>query len=295
MKHTNPPKKLQDLNLMDRFLFSEVIESAEAYKIILEIILEREINFKGEPVAENEKRKELLGKIARLDVCAIGDDDRVYNAEVQKENQNNLHKRMRYYGALMTSKLLPEGTIDYNRLSDLCMRVIAGFDMGGEGKYRYTVRRMYEGYPDKEVYDGEVILYLNTKGKDSAGVSDELIAMLEYFEETTDDKALSSGYERIIRLNEIVSSIKASDEIGVKYMNAYEERMHDIQEAREQGEKRGRTESLAEGEKIGEARGEASGRAAERVVMAKMMKADNEPTEKIAKYTGLSREKIELL
>ena len=29
--------------------------------------------------------------------------------------------------------------------------------------------------------------------------------MLEYFEETTDDKALSSGYDRIIRLNEIVA------------------------------------------------------------------------------------------
>ena len=275
MKHTNPPKKLQDLNLMDRFLFSEVIESAEAYKIILEIILEREINFKGEPIAENEKRKELLGKIARLDVCAIGDDNRVYNAEVQKENENNMHKRMRYYGALMTSKLLPEGTIDYNKLSDLCMIVIAGFDMGGEGKYRYKVRRMYEGYPDKDVYDGEVILYLNTKGKDTEGVSDELIAMLEYFEETTDDKALSSGYESIIRLNEIVSSIKASDEIGVKYMNAYEERMHDIQEAREQGE--------------------AQGEASKALEMAKVMKADNEPTEKIAKYTGLSREKIELL
>ena len=275
MKHTNPPKKLQDLNLMDRFLFSELIESSEAYKIILEIILEREINFKGEPIAENEKRKELLGKIARLDVCAIGDDNRVYNAEVQKENENNMHKRMRYYGALMTSKLLPEGTIDYNRLSDLCMIVIAGFDMGGEGKYRYTVRRMYEGYPDKEVYDGEVILYLNTKGKDTAGVSNELIAMLEYFEETTDDKALSSGYERIIRLNEIVSSIKANDEIGVKYMNAYEERMHDIQEAREQGE--------------------AQGEASKALEMAKAMKVDNEPVEKIVKYTGLPKEKVELL
>ena len=275
MKHTNPPKKLQDLNLMDRFLFSELIESAEAYKLILEIILEREINFKGEPIAENEKRKELLGKIARLDVCAIGDDNRVYNAEVQKENENNMHKRMRYYGALMTSKLLPEGTIDYNRLSDLCMIVIAGFDMGGEGKYRYTVRRMYEGYPDKEVYDGEVILYLNTKGKDTAGVSNELIAILEYFEETTDDKALSSGYERIIRLNEIVSSIKANDEIGVKYMNAYEERMHDIQEAREQGE--------------------AQGEASKALEMAKAMKVDNEPVEKIVKYTGLPKEKVELL
>ena len=291
MKHTNPPKKLQDLNLMDRFLFSELIENAEAYKIILEIILEREINFKGEPVAENEKRKELLGKIARLDVCAIGDDDRVYNAEVQKENENNMHKRMRYYGALMTSKLLPEGTIDYNRLSDLCMIVIAGFDMGGEGKYRYTVRRMYEGYPDKEVYDGEVILYLNTKGKDTEGVSDELIAMLEYFEETTDDKALSSGYDRIIRLNEIVSSIKANDEIGVKYMNAYEERMHDIQEAREQGEKTGEERGRTEGLEAGIAQGEAS----KALEMAKAMKVDNEPVEKIVKYTGLPKEKVELL
>ena len=284
MKHTNPPKKLQDLNLMDRFLFSELIENAEAYKIILEIILEREINFKGEPVAENEKRKELLGKIARLDVCAIGDDDRVYNAEVQKENENNMHKRMRYYGALMTSKLLPEGTIDYNRLSDLCMIVIAGFDMGGEGKYRYTVRRMYEGYPDKEVYD-------NTKGKDLEGVSSELIAMLEYFEETTDDVELSSGYERIIRLNEIVSSIKANDEIGVKYMNAYEERMHDIQEAREQGEKTGEERGRTEGLEAGIAQGEAS----KALEMAKAMKVDNEPVEKIVKYTGLPKEKVELL
>ena len=291
MKHKNPPKKLQDLNLMDRFLFSELIESAEAYKLILEIILEREISFKGQPIAENEKRKELLGKIARLDVCAIGDDNRVYNAEVQKENQNNLHKRMRYYGTLMTSKLLPEGTIDYNRLSDLCMIVIAGFDMGGEGRYRYTARRMYEGYPDKEVYDGEEIIYLNTKGKDLEGVSSELIAMLEYFEETTDDVALSSGYERIIRLNEIVSSIKASDEIGVKYMNAYEERMHDIQEAREQGEKTGEERGRTEGLEAGIAQGEAS----KALEMAKAMKNENLDIETIAKISGLSKEKIELL
>ena len=98
MKHTNPPKRLQDLNLMDRFLFCEAIENAEAYKIILEIALDREINLIGEPIAENEKRKELLGKIARLDVCAIGDDDRVYNAEVQKR-----------YCAVKHQRFAPEG------------------------------------------------------------------------------------------------------------------------------------------------------------------------------------------
>ena len=93
MKYKRPPKRLQDLNLMDRFLFSEVIENAEAYKIILEIVLDKEFNFKEEPIAENEKRKELLGKIARLDICAIGDDDRIYNAEVQKENHAVKHQR----------------------------------------------------------------------------------------------------------------------------------------------------------------------------------------------------------
>ena len=94
---------------------------------------------------------------------------------------------------------------------------------------------------------------------------------------------MSSGYERIIRLNEIVASIKTSDEIGVKYMNAYEERMHDIQEAKEQGEEIGRSE------------GEASGRAERELEMAKAMKVDNEPVEKIVKYTGLPKEKVELL
>ncbi len=103
--------------------------------------------------------------------------------------------------------------------------------------------------------------------------------MLEYFEETTDDKALSSGYERIIRLNEIVSSIKANDEIGVKYMNAYEERMRDIQEAREQGEEIGRNEGIAE----------------DKLEMAKAMKIKKYPDDEIAELTGLSKEKIAML
>ena len=66
-------------------------------------------------------------------------------------------------------------------------------------------------------------------------------------------------------------------------MNAYEERILDIKEAREQGEERGRSE------------GEKSGRAAEKLEMAKAMKSDNEPVDKIAKYTGLSKAKIEML
>ena len=134
---------------------------------------------------------------------------------------------------------------------------------------------MYEGYPDKEVFDGEVIIYLNTQGRYPEEVSGELVAMLEYFEKTTEKVALSSGYERIGRLHEIVAEIKASDEIGVKYMNAYEERMHDIQEAREQGEAEGEASKARE--------------------MANALKEKGVAIDIIAETSGLSAEAIEKL
>ena len=54
-------------------------------------------------------------------------------------------------------------------------------------------------------------------------------------------------------------------------------------------------EGFEDGKAAGLAEGEASGRAAEKIEMAKAMKADNEPLEKITKYTGLSIEDIEKL
>ena len=54
-------------------------------------------------------------------------------------------------------------------------------------------------------------------------------------------------------------------------------------------------EGFEDGKAAGLAEGEASGRAAEKIEMAKAMKADNEPLEKITKYTGLSIEDIERL
>ena len=58
-------------------------------------------------------------------------------------------------------------------------------------------------------------------------------------------------------------------------MNAYEERIYDMQEAKEEGK--------TEGEAI------------KALEMAKAMKNDNKPVDEIAKYTGLSKEKIEML
>ena len=54
-------------------------------------------------------------------------------------------------------------------------------------------------------------------------------------------------------------------------------------------------EGFEDGKAAGLAEGEASGRAEREIEMARAMKADNEPLEKIAKYTGLSIEDIDRL
>ncbi len=78
-------------------------------------------------------------------------------------------------------------------------------------------------------------------------------------------------------------------------MNAYEERIYDMQEAKEEGKTEGFEQGRSEGLELGRSEGEASGRAAEKLDMARAMKGDNEPVEKIARYTGLPKEKIQML
>ena len=64
-----------------------------------------------------------------------------------------------------------------------------------------------------------------------------------------------------------------------------------IAEAKEEGLEQGRTEGIEQGR----TEGEASGRAEREIEMAKAMKSENEPVDKIIRYTGLSAEAIEKL
>lgn len=49
--------KLEELNLADRFLFSETMEDGEVYQAAVSILLENEIHLKDRPETEKEYRK----------------------------------------------------------------------------------------------------------------------------------------------------------------------------------------------------------------------------------------------
>lgn len=228
-------KELKDLNLLDRFLFAEAMEDPEIAACILEIILGKEIVLKHLPQTEKEHRKAAWSRQIRLDVWAMDEADTVYNTEVQKQNTRNLPHRSRLYQGMIDSKLLEPGIIDYNQLNDVYIIMIMPFDLFGKGLYRYTFRMMGAESEGLELEDGATCIFLNTRGTDPGGVSQELIELLRYFEHTSKEVAEQSTSEKIHRMQRKIETIKTNEEVGVKLMNAWEEKILERQEAFAEG------------------------------------------------------------
>lgn len=229
-------KQLRDLNLLDRFLFSEAMEDKEFAENILSIIMTDEIELK--------------------------------------------------YPALTDCNLLEPGEIDYNKLKDTKIITIAPFDLFGEGRYMYTFRPMCRENPKVILEDGTERIFLNTRGTDPENITPELEALLEFVETPTEEVADRSGSEKIQAMYRRISSIKSSEEMGVRYMQAWEEIELAKQDAREEAhnemkEELQRTKLEVADQKTFE--------------IAARLKKQGLSVEMIADGTGLSREEIEKL
>lgn len=246
-------KSLQDLTLLDRFLFAEVMEDPKTFENILSIILGEDISIKGRPQSEHENRTSPLKRQVRLDVWAEDETDAVYNVEAQKENTKNLPHRSRFYQALIDSKLLDPGEVDFSNMKDCYSIIIAPFDLFGRGLYQYTFQ-MTCAETGQPLEDGATRIFLNTHGKNSEDISPELKELLYYMEHTTEE--ISCSTSRLQEIKNHVNIVKSSEEIGVKYMQEWEEKILEKRKARAEGLAEGRAEGLAEGRAEGLAEGD---------------------------------------
>ena len=226
-------KSLQDLTLLDRFLFAEVMEDPKTFENILSIILGEDISIKGRPQSEHENRTSPLKRQVRLDVWAEDETDAVYNVEAQKENTKNLPHRSRFYQALIDSKLLDPGEVDFSNMKDCYSIIIAPFDLFGRGLYQYTFQ-MTCAETGQPLEDGATRIFLNTHGKNSEDISPELKELLYYMEHTTEE--ISCSTSRLQEIKNHVNIVKSSEEIGVKYMQEWEEKILEKRKARAEGE-----------------------------------------------------------
>ena len=93
--------------------------------------------------------------------------------------------------------------------------------------------------------DGAIRIFLNTHGKNPEEISPELKELLYYMEHTTEESPCSTS--RLQEIRNHVNVVKSSEEIGVKYMQEWEEKILEKRKARAEGLAEGRVEGLAEG------------------------------------------------
>ena len=230
-------RSLQDLNLVDRFLFDETMEVPGMYQIMVNILLENKVTLLDRVQTEKEFRISPELRSVRLDVVSMDTTGKLYYTEMQKKNTGNLLRRSRYYQGQLDVSLLEPGSVDFNLLNDTCLILITPFDLFGKGLYRYTFSGVCEECPELRLRDGAVRVFINTKGINREGFSQEFLDFMEYLTDTSDQRAEMSSSERIREMHRAVQKIRASEKMGVKYMQKWEERVYDRLEGKIEGKK----------------------------------------------------------
>lgn len=251
-------RSIEQLNLLDDFLFQAVIsrgeEGAEVCRILLNTILGKNITrvrvipqkpFLGMDAARHGIRLDAYVEDISPDARGKGETEAdtelleaeaevesdIYDLEVNKRlERKSLPKRSRYYHALIDSKILDAGK-DYKHLRRVVIIMILPYDPFGKNRMVYTVRNSCVEDPSIPYDDGAEKIFLYTGGNaDSAGQS--LKEMLEYMQESDETHVTNPDIEKI---HDVVSKVRCDKEVGISYMKSWEIEQMIREEATEEG------------------------------------------------------------
>ena len=237
-------RKLEDLNLLDNFLFGSMVthpELGESFvRELLQIIFNRQF---GKLVVIPQKvyygtDTDIHG--ARLDVyleAPLLDTDMgnsvVYDLEPDKNSDikavEALPRRVRFYHAKIDGDCLQSGK-DYENLKNVTVVFISPYDPFGENHMVYTIRNMCEEIPSLKYDDGARTIFLYTKGTEGTPPK-EISQLLHYMEHTTTENAVNGSLKSIDRM---VNAVKHDKEVSLSYMKMIEWEKMLIRQGREE-------------------------------------------------------------
>ena len=220
-------KPLEELTLMDDYMFAAVMRDEMNLKPLLEYILK--VKIVGIEFIEPQKtEKEGYGSHGiRLDLYVQDDKGRVFNVEVQTSSKKNLPKRMRYYQSVIDINVLAPG-VDYSKLKPSFVIFICSYDPFGKGRYIYTFENRCMEEKDLLFGDETRKVVVNTKGN-VGEISRDLKEVLVYL----DEGRATGSYTQ--QLDDAVRTIKSSEERRHEYMVMMIRDMEKIEEGKEIG------------------------------------------------------------
>ena len=203
-------KPLEELTLMDDYMFSAVMRDKVNLKPLLEYILKVKIVDIEFVEPQKTEKEGYQSHGIRLDLYVKDDQGRIFNVEVQTSSKKNLPKRMRYYQSVIDVNILAPG-VDYSRLRQSFVIFICNYDPFGKGRYIYTFENRCIEDADLVFGDDALKVVVNTKGSVGA-ISNELKEVLLYL----DEGKATGEYTR--KLDDAVRLVKSSEERRHEYM-----------------------------------------------------------------------------
>ena len=243
-------KTLEELNLLDDFLFNAMLtypDTGEAFiRKLLETLFDRKF-----PHLKIHPQKTFIGlntglRGARLDVYIEEDGSvqihdeaipTVYDVEPDHNKDaaqiKAFPKWARFYHATIDRVALKSGE-NFGKLKKVYVIFICDYDPFGCDRVLYTIKNKCLEEPELPYNDDAETWVLYTRGK-KGNISKSLRQLLSYMENTNQSNAIN---EHLREIQLMVDQVKHDGEVSLQYMKSFE---HD-QMMYEQGHEQGRKE-----------------------------------------------------
>ncbi len=236
MKHTREEilTILQEQRPIDDVLFEVLASDKDFCQEILRVILEDEALIVEEVEVQKEE-KNLVGRSVRLDALCILGDGTLCNVEVQRSNNDNNFKRIRYNASCITASETEPGS-RFENVPNVIIVYISEFDILKQNKTTYHIDKIVRE-TGKKIEDGLQTVCVNCKVNDGSRIA----KLMQLFKQSEVNEPEFPAFTNRMQY------IKHS-EGGKREMYGVAERIHllGVEEGKQEGRQEGKTEMIQE-------------------------------------------------
>ena len=217
-------KTAKEYNLIDDILFTKAAENKDFCQEILRTVCEDPELVVIENTAQH-RMQNLAGRSVIFDALCKLKNKTLVNIEVQKANDDDHQRRIRYNGAVLAANVTKKNT-KFKDVPNAIVVFISSFDLFKRGYALYHVDRVIRETKER-VENGLSEIYVNAAVKDESNVAELMRIFVE----------LKAYNERMFPVVSNVKKIYKETEEGVQCMCALTEKLYKKGEAR--GEAKG--------------------------------------------------------
>lgn len=234
-------KEWEDLTIADDYMFKLVMSHKRICKHLLEMILGIKIRKLMDPKTEHPIKNSYESKGIRLDVYVEGDENTIYDIEMQvrKYSEAYLGHRTRYYQSVIDMDALHAG-VKYHKLKKSIIIFICPFTLFDGQHHLFTFKNTCQ--EDKSILldDGTSKLFLSTKG-----TLDDVDSKVKNFLDFVDGLPVKDVW--VDKIKDLIAKLKQDEREKANYMTYQMKIEEEREEALEEGIAKGRKEERTDG------------------------------------------------